>query len=421
MKILVIGNGGREHTIAWKLLQSSQVTQVLCVPGNAGTAQLDRCQNIVLSIDDFTAITQLVKTEKIDMVVVGPELPLAKGIVDYLQAQQISVFGPPQAGARIESSKSWAKEMMLKAGVPTAKSATFTEAAAAQAYIQQQRAPIVVKADGLAAGKGVIVAQTTTEAVQAIDQLFGQGFDLVVVEEFLLGQELSVLAITDGVTITSLLPAQDHKRIGDGDTGANTGGMGAYAPAPIGTPELMQQVQKDVLEPMLRTFQQAGIDYRGILYAGLMITPTGAIQVLEFNCRFGDPETQAILPLLATPLADLMTACVEQRLADLLPIAWSKSVATCVVVAAGGYPGDYQKGQPISIGLPTDDAIIFQAGTTLKDGQLVTDGGRVLGVTALGANFQESIDRAYAAVGTVQFEGMYYRRDIGQRALNNIR
>ncbi len=417
MKILVIGNGGREHTIAWKLLQSPQVTKILCVPGNAGTAQLDRCQNVVLPIDDFVGISQLVQTDNIDMVVVGPELPLAKGIVDYLQTQQIPVFGPPQAGARIESSKSWAKEMMLKAGVPTAKSETFTESAAAQAYIQQQGAPIVVKADGLAAGKGVVVAQTTTEAIQAIDQLFSQGFGLVVVEEFLLGQELSVLAITDGVTITSLLPAQDHKRIGDGDTGANTGGMGAYAPAPIGTPELMARVQTEVLEPMLRTFRQEGIDYRGILYAGLMITPAGEIQVLEFNCRFGDPETQAILPLLVTPLVDLMTACVEQRLADVLPIEWSSSVATCVVVAAGGYPGDYQKGQPISIGSPTADAIIFQAGTTLKDGQLVTDGGRVLGVTALGANFQESIDRAYEAVGSIQFEGMYYRRDIGDRAV----
>ncbi len=417
MKILVIGNGGREHTIAWKILQSPQVTQVLCVPGNAGTAQLDRCQNMALSIDDFAGISHLVKTDRIDMVVVGPELPLAKGIVDYLQAQQIPVFGPPQAGARIESSKSWAKEMMLKAGVPTAKSATFTDAAAAKKYIQQQGAPIVVKADGLAAGKGVIVAQTTTEAIQAIDQLFSQGFELVVVEEFLAGQELSVLAITDGITITALLPAQDHKRIGDGDTGANTGGMGAYAPAPIGTPALMKQVQKDVLEPMLRTFQQEGIDYRGILYAGLMITPAGDIQVLEFNCRFGDPETQAILPLLETPLVDLMTACVEQKLADLLPIEWSDSVATCVVVAAGGYPGDYPKYQPITMTDPPANSIIFQAGTAVRSGQVVTDGGRVLGVTALGANFAESINRAYEAVGTVQFEGMYYRRDIGQRAV----
>ncbi len=421
MKILVIGNGGREHAIAWKLLQSPQVTQVLCVPGNAGTAQLDNCQNIALSIDDFEGITNCVRAEGVEMVVVGPELPLAKGIVDYLQAQQIPVFGPPQAGARIESSKSWAKEMMLKAGVPTAKSETFTDAAAAKEYIQQQGAPIVVKADGLAAGKGVIVALSTTEAQQAIDQLFSQGFDLVVVEEFLEGQELSVLAITDGITITSLLPAQDHKRIGDSDTGANTGGMGAYAPAPIGTPELMERVQKEVLEPMLRTFQQEGIDYRGILYAGLMITPAGEVQVLEFNCRFGDPETQAILPLLETPLVELMVACVEQRLADLLPIDWSKAVATCVVVAAGGYPGDYQKGQPITIALPApDNSIIFQAGTTLQQGQLVTDGGRVLGVTALGANFRESIDRAYEAVGTVQFEGMYYRRDIGDRALSAI-
>ncbi len=420
MKILVIGSGGREQAIAWKLLQSNRITQVLCLPGNAGTAGLDNCQNVALSIEDFAAIAQLVKTEKIDLVVVGPELPLSEGIVDYLQAQQIPVFGPVQAGAKIESSKSWAKEMMLKAGVPTAKSETFTEKVAAQKYIQQQGAPIVVKADGLAAGKGVVVAQTTTEAIQAIDQLFSQGFTVVVVEEFLQGQELSVLAITDGRKITPLLPAQDHKRIGDGDTGANTGGMGAYAPAPIGTPELMQRVQTEVLEPMLRTFQQEGIDYRGILYAGLMITPTGDIQVLEFNCRFGDPETQAILPLLETSLADLMVSCVEQKLADLLPIEWSGSVATCVVVAAGGYPGDYPKGQLITITDPLPNSIVFQAGTTVRSGQVVTDGGRVLGVTAIGANFRESIDLAYEAIGTVQFEGMYYRRDIGQRALRTI-
>jgi phosphoribosylamine---glycine ligase len=420
VKILVIGSGGREHAIAWKLLQSPKVTQVLCVPGNAGTANLDRCQNLSFQIDDFAGITRLVEANGVRMVVVGPEDPLAKGIVDHLQDKRIPVFGPTQAGARIESSKSWAKEMMLKAGVPTAKSATFTDAVSAKQYIQAQGAPIVVKADGLAGGKGVIVAQTTIEADLAIDQLFGQGFEVVVVEEFLTGQELSVLAITDGVTITALLPAQDHKRIGNGDTGANTGGMGAYAPAPIGTPELMQRVQKEILEPMLQTFRQEGIDYRGILYAGLMITPTGEPQVLEFNCRFGDPETQVILPLLETPLVDLLEACVEQRLASLLPITWYPAVATCVVVAAGGYPGNYQKGQPItSVAPPIANSITFQAGTTIKQGQLVTDGGRVLSVTAFGTTFQQSIDIAYQAITTVQFEGMYYRQDIGQRALVN--
>jgi phosphoribosylamine---glycine ligase len=418
VKILVIGNGGREHAIAWKLLQSPQVTQVLCVPGNAGTANLERCQNLSFQIDDFAGITRLIETNGVRMVIVGPELPLAKGIVDHLQDRRIPVFGPTQAGARIESSKSWAKEMMLKAGVPTAKSVTFTDAIAAKQYVLAQGAPIVVKADGLAGGKGVVVAQTTIEAELAIDQLFGQGFDVLVVEEFLIGQELSVLAITDGLTITPLLPAQDHKRIGDGDTGANTGGMGAYAPAPIGTPELMQRVQKEILEPMLHTFSQEGIDYRGILYAGLMISPDGEPYVLEFNCRFGDPETQAILPLMETPLVDLIESCIEQRLAALLPITWYPAVSTCVVVAAAGYPGTYQKGQPItSVAAPIDNSIIFQAGTTIEQGQLVTNGGRVLSVTAFGTDFQQSIDIAYQAVATVQFAGMYYRQDIGQRAL----
>jgi phosphoribosylamine--glycine ligase len=418
VKILVIGNGGREHAIAWKLLQSSQVTQVLCVPGNAGTASLERCKNLSFQVDDFAGIIRFVETNGVRLVVVGPELPLAKGIVDLLQEKRIPVFGPPQAGARIESSKSWAKEMMLKAGVPTAKSETFDNPEAAKAYVLAQGAPIVVKADGLAGGKGVIVAQTNAEAELAIDQLFSQGFDLVVVEEFLIGEELSVLAITDGITIAPLLPAQDHKRIGDGDTGANTGGMGAYAPAPIATPALMQRVQKEVLEPMLQAFQQEGIDYRGILYAGLMISPTGDLQVLEFNCRFGDPETQAILPLLETPLVELLMACVEQRLASVLPISWYPAVSTCVVVAAGGYPGSYQKGQPISsVAPPVNNSIIFQAGTAIKQGQLVTDGGRVLSVTAFGNDFQQSIDIAYQAVKTVYFADMYYRQDIGQRAL----
>jgi phosphoribosylamine---glycine ligase len=418
VKILVIGNGGREHAIAWKLLQSPQVTQVLCVPGNGGTAKLDRCQNLSCPIDDFTEITRLVETNGVRLVIVGPEMPLAKGIVDFLQEKHIRVFGPPQAGARIESSKSWAKEMMAKAGVPTASSQTFTDKQAARDYVQEQGAPIVVKADGLAAGKGVIVAQTAEEALVAIDQLFAQGFSPLVIEEFLTGEELSVLAITDGTTITPLLPAQDHKRIGDEDTGANTGGMGAYAPAPIGTPELMERVQREVLEPMLKTFQAEGIDYRGILYAGLMIEPSGDYKVLEFNCRFGDPETQAILPLMETPLVDLIDACVDKQLGTMLPIAWYPAVATCVVISAHGYPGAYEKGEPInSLAPPVKNTIIFQAGTQIQQGQLVTDGGRVLNVTAFGKEFAQSIDLAYQAIATVHFAGMYYRKDIGRRAL----
>jgi phosphoribosylamine---glycine ligase len=418
VKILVVGSGGREHAIAWKLLQSPKVTQVLCVPGNGGTAKLDRCQNLSFRIDDFAGITRLIETNGVRMVVVGPEMPLAKGIVDHLQEKRIPVFGPVQAGARIESSKSWAKEMMLKAGVPTAKSETFKNSEAAKEYVRAQGAPIVVKADGLASGKGVVVAETVLEAETAIDQLFAQGFNLLLIEEFLTGEELSVLAITDGITITSLLPAQDHKRIGDGDTGSNTGGMGAYAPAPIGTPELMARVQKEVLEPMVKAFQDEGIDYQGILYAGLMVYPDGNFGVLEFNCRFGDPETQAILPLLETPLVDLFAACVDRKLANIMPLAWYPAVATCVVVSAQGYPGTYSKGQPItSVAAPVNNTIIFQAGTQFTQGQLVTDGGRVLGVTAFASTFAESISLAYQAIDSVHFDGMYFRRDIGQRAL----
>jgi phosphoribosylamine---glycine ligase len=418
VKILVVGSGGREHAIAWKLLQSPKVTQVLCVPGNGGTAKLDRCQNLSFRIDDFAGITRLIETNGVRMVVVGPEMPLAKGIVDHLQEKRIPVFGPVQAGARIESSKSWAKEMMLKAGVPTAKSETFKNSEAAKEYVRAQGAPIVVKADGLASGKGVVVAETVLEAETAIDQLFAQGFNLLLIEEFLTGEELSVLAITDGITITPLLPAQDHKRIGDGDTGANTGGMGAYAPAPIGTPELMARVQKEVLEPMVKAFQDEGIDYQGILYAGLMVYPDGNFGVLEFNCRFGDPETQAILPLLETSLLDLFTACIERKLANIMPLAWYPAVATCVVVSAQGYPGSYTKGQPItSVAAPVSNTIIFQAGTQFTQGQLVTDGGRVLGVTAFASTFAESISLAYQAIDSVHFDGMYFRRDIGQRAL----
>jgi phosphoribosylamine---glycine ligase len=419
VKILVVGNGGREHAIVWALLQSPQVTQVLCVPGNGGTAIMERCQNLSFRVDDFGGIARFAEVNGVSLVVIGPELPLSLGIVDYLKNRNIPVFGPTRAGAQIESSKTWAKAIMEEAGIPTAKSATFTDLATARAYIEQQGAPIVVKADGLASGKGVVVAETLAEALTAVELLFAQNYGKLLLEEFLTGQEVSVLAMTDGKTIRPLLPAQDHKRIGDGDTGANTGGMGAYAPAPLATPAIMAKIQADVLEPTLATLKRKGIDYRGILYAGLMISSTGQIKVLEFNCRFGDPETQAILPLLVTPLLDLLLACTEQRLAALPPIEWKPEVSVCVTIAAQGYPGQYERGKVIG-GIDAankDGTMVFHAGTQLKQKRVVTDGGRVLGVTSTAPDFATAIDRAYQGVRAMNFEGMYYRQDIAQRAL----
>lgn len=420
MKVLVVGNGGREHALAWKLLQSEKVQQVTCVPGNGGTASMPRCQNLSLNINDFEGMGRFALVNGISLVVVGPEVPLAAGITDFLRQQHLTVFGPTRLGAQIEASKAWAKALMQEAKIPTARSAVFNQAEAAQAYVREQGAPIVIKADGLAAGKGVTVATTVEEAEAAIAAAFGGQFGdagkLVVIEEYLTGQEVSVLALTDGLTIRPLLPAQDHKQIGEGDTGPNTGGMGAYAPTPIMTPELMERVQTEILEPTIATLRQRKIDYRGVLYAGLMITPAGEPKVIEFNCRFGDPETQVVLPLLETPLEDLLLACARQKLAEQPPIAWKSGVAACVVLAAQGYPDTYQKGLPITgiEAAEAQDALVFHAGTR-KQKTLVTDGGRVLGVTALGETFKQAIANAYSAVDQIQFEGMYYRRDIGHR------
>lgn len=424
MKVLVIGNGGREHALAWKLLQSEKINKLVCVPGNGGTATLPGCENLPLAVDDFAGISEYAINHGIYLVVVGPEVPLAQGITDYLQNQGLMVFGPNKEGAQIEASKAWAKALMEEAGVPTAKAAVFTEAAPAKAYIQSQGAPIVIKADGLAAGKGVTVAETIAQAEEAIEAIFqgqfGSAGSSVVIEECLVGQEVSVLALTDGLTIRPLLPAQDHKRVGEGDTGENTGGMGAYAPAPIATPELMARVQTEVLERTITALQARGIDYRGILYAGLIISPDGDFRVLEFNCRFGDPETQVILPMLETPLEDLILACIEQRLGDMPPIAWKQGAAATVVAAAGGYPGEYAKGQVITgfEAAQTAGATVFHAGTRLNAAQeVVTDGGRVLNVTGLGEDFQEALAQAYAGIEHIQFDQMYYRRDIGYRVL----
>ncbi|MUG91932.1 phosphoribosylamine--glycine ligase [Scytonema sp. UIC 10036] len=421
MKVLVVGNGGREHALAWKLLQSKQIEQVVCVPGNGGTASMERCQNLSLSVDDFEGISQFAHSEGISLIVVGPEVPLAKGITDNLQAKGFMVFGPSKAGAQIEASKAWAKALMQEAKIPTARSAVFTEVQAAKSYVKAQGVPIVVKADGLAAGKGVIVAETVEQANQAIDAMFGGQFGsagkFVVIEEYLTGQEVSVLALTDGISIRPLLPAQDHKRIGEGDTGENTGGMGVYAPAPILTPELMASIQTEVLEKAIATLRARGIDYRGVLYAGLMIGTQGEFKVLEFNCRFGDPETQVILPLLETPLEELILACVQQRLSEMPPITWKQGACATVVAASGGYPGTYEKGKAIT-GIDRAEAsgtIVFHAGTQFNQGQLVTDGGRVLNVTGVGKDFDAALDQAYAGIQQIHFEGMYYRRDIGYR------
>lgn len=420
MKVLVVGNGGREHALAWKLLQSQRIRQVICIPGNGGTATTKGCQNLPLRIDDFEGMGRFALVQNVSVVVVGPEVPLSLGITDYLQQEGLVVFGPTKKGAQIESSKSWAKSLMQSAGIPTPEYAVFTEAASAIAYLQTTAAPIVVKADNLAAGKGVIVAATRSEAEAAVESLFNQGFSTVVIEEYVAGQEVSILALTDGISVRPLLPAQDHKRIGEGDTGENTGGMGAYAPAPIVTEALMARIEQEILQPTVNALRQQGIDYRGILYAGLMITPEGNPTVLEFNCRFGDPETQAILPLLETPLEDLLLACTQQQLEQFPAIEWKPGASVCIVAAAQGYPGAYQKGQVIT-GIEQAEelgATVFCAGTQFKQQQLISDGGRVLNITAIGETFEEAIAKAYAAIDCIQFEGMYYRRDIGHRVVS---
>jgi len=419
----VVGSGGREHALAWKFLQSPQVQEVFCIPGNGGTAQLDRCRNIAMGVNDFEGIARLALVNNIGLIVVGPEVPLAEGITDSLQRQKLTVFGPTQAGAQIESSKAWAKGLMQEAQIATAESVAFADVVSAIAYIKAQGAPIVVKADGLAAGKGVTVARTVEEAIAAVEASFGGQFGAagqqVIIEEYLVGQEVSILAITDGLTIRPLLPAQDYKQIGEGDTGANTGGMGAYAPTPIVSSALMERVQVEILDPAIATLRSRGIDYRGVLYAGLMITPDGAPKVIEFNCRFGDPETQVILPLLDTPLEKVLLACTEQRLEQLPPLAWKAEAAACVVIAAGGYPEAYKKGYTIQ-GIEQAEAsgaIVFHAGTKLKQDQILSDGGRVLAVTALGETFEAAIAHAYKAVECIQFKDLYYRKDIGHRVL----
>ena len=417
MNILVIGSGGREHALYWKLSESPQTEQIYAIPGNPGMGT-----SAAIALDDHAAILRFVKEHEIGLVVVGPEVPLMNGLVDELEAAGIRAFGPRANAAEIEGSKSFAKDLMKKYGIPTARYEVFTAAEPARAYIRQEGAPIVVKADGLAAGKGVIVAMTEQEALDAVDAImedhsFGDAGARVVIEEFMEGEEASLLAFTDGTTIRPMISAQDHKRAYDGDRGPNTGGMGTYAPAPVMTPEMTERAVEEILKPTIAAMAKEGRIYRGCLYLGLMVTADGP-KVVEFNARFGDPETQVVLPLLDSDLAAIMCACADGTLAD-VPIRWKDGAAVCVVLASGGYPGHYDKGQEIH-GLADAEAmgaLVFHAGTAMKDGKLVTNGGRVLGVVGRGADISSAVDAAYAAATKISFKDAYYRKDIAHRAL----
>ena len=417
MNILVIGSGGREHALYWKLLESPQTEQIYAIPGNPGMGT-----SAAIALDDHAAILRFVKEHEIGLVVVGPEVPLMNGLVDELEAAGIRAFGPRANAAEIEGSKSFAKDLMKKYGIPTARYEVFTAAEPARAYIRQEGAPIVVKADGLAAGKGVIVAMTEQEALDAVDAImedhsFGDAGARVVIEEFMEGEEASLLAFTDGTTIRPMISAQDHKRAYDGDRGPNTGGMGTYAPAPVMTPEMTERAVEEILKPTIAAMAKEGRTYRGCLYLGLMVTADGP-KVVEFNARFGDPETQVVLPLLDSDLVAIMCACADGTLAD-VPIRWKDGAAVCVVLASGGYPGHYEKGQEIH-GLADAEAmgaLVFHAGTAMKDGKLVTNGGRVLGVVGRGADISSAVDAAYAAAAKISFKDAYYRKDIAHRAL----
>ena len=424
MKVLVVGGGGREHALAWKIAQSPLVSKLYCAPGNPGTATL--AENLPIAVDQLDKLLAFAYENKIDLTVVGPEQPLSLGIVDLFESHGLKVFGPSQKAAFIEGSKAFSKDLMQKYGVPTAAYGVFTDQAEAEAFINRTGAPIVVKADGLAAGKGVIIAQTCEEAIAAVrDMLSGNAFgsagSRVVIEEFLTGEEASFLVITDGNKIIPLASAQDHKAIFDGDQGPNTGGMGAYSPAPVVTPDIHEKAMQQVIRPTVEGMAAEGRPYRGVLYAGLMIKD-GQVKTLEFNARFGDPECQPLLMRMKSDIVPVLMAVAEGDLGS-LSLEWHDKAAVCVVMASEGYPGDYRKGDPIE-GLAEaagiDDVYVFHAGTALKEGRCVTNGGRVLGVTALGDSVQQAINTAYRAVGCISWKGVQFRRDIGRKALGRI-
>ncbi|HLH21028.1 MAG TPA: phosphoribosylamine--glycine ligase [Chloroflexota bacterium] len=416
-KILVVGGGAREHALLWKLAQSPTRPTLYCAPGNAGTAAL--AENVPIGAEDVSALVRWVAEHPVDLTIVGPEAPLVAGLADTLAARGLAVFGPSRAAAEIEASKAWAKDLMQRHGIPTARFVVATDRDAARRALDAFGLPVVVKADGLAAGKGVTVAQTRAAAEAAIDaclveRAFGAAGERVLIEECLEGQELSVLAFADGQTVVPMVPARDYKRVGDDDTGPNTGGMGAYAPPALATPALMARVQREILEPTLAALAAAGRPYRGLLYAGLMLTADGP-KVLEFNCRFGDPETQVVLPLLESDLVEVAQAVVQGHL-DEIAVRWRDATCCGVVLAAGGYPGNYATGQPIQglDALPAD-VLVFHAGTRAAAGQVVTAGGRVLTVTAVAPTLAAARARAYAGAAAIQFEGAHYRRDVAAR------
>ncbi len=420
MKLLVIGSGGREHALAWRLLQSPRVHKVYVAPGNGGTAREEGLENLPLS--DFSALIDFVRQEGIAFTVVGPEAPLAAGIVDAFRVAGLRIFGPVQAAARLESSKDFAKQFMARHGIPTARFATFSDAAAAHAYIDAQGAPIVVKADGLAAGKGVVVAQTAQEAHVAVDAMLagnslGEAGHQVVIEECLQGEEASFIVLVDGEHILPMATSQDHKRLLDGDQGPNTGGMGAYSPAPVVTPEIHAKVMREVIRPVVQGMKAEGTPYSGFLYAGLMIDPAGKLGVLEFNCRFGDPETQPILLRLKSDFSVLLEAAIDGRL-DEVEADWDRRVALGVVLAAAGYPESPRLGDVITgLGGEAEDCHVFHAGTALQNGQLVSSGGRVLCVTTLGDTVKQAQIRAYEVAAGIHFAGRQMRSDIGWQAI----
>jgi len=423
MKVLVIGGGGREHALAWKAAQSDSVSKVYVAPGNAGTAHENKLENIAIAADDIPALKDFAKKENIELTIVGPEVPLVLGIVDTFAESGLPCFGPSQAAAELEGSKSFTKDFLARHNIPTGSYGNFTEIDAAVAYIKEQGAPIVVKADGLAAGKGVIVAMTEAEAIAAVEDMlagnaFGDAGHRVVIEEFLAGEEASYIVMVDGEHILPMATSQDHKAALEGDKGPNTGGMGAYSPAPVVTPEIEARIMAEVIEPTVKGMAAEGKPYTGFLYAGLMISDDGAPKVIEYNCRFGDPETQPIMMRLKSDLVELCNAALDKKL-DQTSIEWDSQAALGVVLAAAGYPADYARGDVIS-GIPaaTADAKVFHAGTAEKNGQTVTSGGRVLCAVGLATSVSEAQTKAYKLVEKISWDGMNYRKDIGHRAIS---
>ncbi len=422
MKVLIIGGGGREHALAWKAAQSADVDKVYVAPGNAGTALEPTLENIPIDVDDFAALASFAAEHQVALTIVGPEVPLVAGIVDYFQARGLRIFGPSKGAAQLEGSKAFTKDFLARHGIPTGDYQAFTDVQAAIGYVREKGAPIVIKADGLAAGKGVIVAMNLEEAEAAVQDMlagnsFGEAGHRVVIEEFLAGEEASFIVMVDGINALPMATSQDHKRVGDGDTGPNTGGMGAYSPAPVVTASVHRRIMEQVILPTVRGMAAEGNDYTGFLYAGLMISPDGSPKVIEYNCRFGDPETQPIMLRLKSDLVGLCNAALEQRL-DAVDIEWDERKALGVVMAAGGYPGTYHKGNIVH-GLPAESAEtkVFHAGTQLINGQVATQGGRVLCVTALGDTVSAAQQKAYEVAEKIHWTGSFYRTDIGYRAM----